>query len=330
MAEKTIEILNRLTATFYPERYHGWGISRKYFEGWYFKIVNEKEDQALAVIPGIAMDENGQKQAFIQVLDGKRKQAHYQKFNFDRFSSAAQRFQVNIDKNYFSQDQLKIDLPYLNGELNFIGHCPWPSKWYSPGIMGPFSFVPFMECYHGILSMNHRINGTLTYQNEIIDFTNGKGYIEKDWGHSFPEGYCWMQSNHFSDPEIAVKSSVAKIPWLGSAFVGFIAGVWLHGSLVPFTTYNGTKLIQSKISEKEVQQVMENKNYRLELFAKRDEATSLASPIQGFMDGKIQESMTSEIQVILNDKRNKKMLINDTGRNASLEVAGKIDEIQTG
>jgi hypothetical protein len=51
--------------------------------------------------------------------------------------------------------------------------------------MGPYAFVPFMECYHGILSMDHKINGQLIIHDEIIDFTGGKGYMEKDWGQSF-------------------------------------------------------------------------------------------------------------------------------------------------
>jgi len=72
---------------------------------------------------------------------------------------------------------------------------------------------------------------------------------------------------------------------------------------------------------------MENKNYRLEILALREAATYLASPISGFMDGRIEESMNSRIEVQLYDKINKKMLLNDTGRNAGLEVAGNIKEI---
>lgn len=325
-----LELLKRLNATFHPERYHGWGISRKYFEGWYYKIINQEEDRALAIIPGIAMDKKGNKQAFVQVLDGKNNLANYFKFDSEQFSTSSNRFYVEIGNNQFSAENIKLELPHLRGELRFKGLSPWPSKWYSPGIMGPFSFVPFMECYHGIISLNHEIKGTLVYKNEPIDFSEGRGYIEKDWGRSFPEGYCWMQSNHFSENKIAVKSSVAKIPWLGSSFIGFIAGVWLHNRLIPFTTYNGTALIQSKATAPEVRQVMENKDYRLELFAKRNKAAGLASPIQGLMDGRIEESMTSEIQVILQDKRSGNILLDDTGRNASLEVAGNIAAIQIG
>ena len=59
--------------------------SKNYFEGWYFKLVNHDGSEALAIIPGIAMDEQGNKQAFIQVLDGKRKSARYHKFVFEDF-----------------------------------------------------------------------------------------------------------------------------------------------------------------------------------------------------------------------------------------------------
>jgi hypothetical protein len=45
------------------------------------------------------------------------------------------------------------------------------------------------------------------------------------------------------------------------------------------------------------------------------------------MDGRISESMTSRLEITLSDKTSGKILFRDTGRNASLEVAGKIEEI---
>jgi hypothetical protein len=193
--------------------------------------------------------------------------------------------------------------------------------------MGPFAFVPFMECYHGVLSMNHKIEGNLIINGETIDFTNGKGYIEKDWGHSFPSAYFWMQTNHFSTSGVSLKLSVANIPWLGSSFVGSIAGIWLNNRLIQFTTYNGSKLLKSHADKQKVELVIENKNYRLEILAHREIATILASPILGFMNGRIEESMTSEIDVVLFDKKLKVCLLQDTGRNAGLEVAGDIEKI---
>jgi len=318
---------NKLQALFNAEQYHGWGKTKRYFEGWYYKVLNAKEDKAFAFIPGVAMDENGGQQAFIQVLDGKKLTAAYHKYDFKQFKPQTGTFEVEIANNFFQRDKIELDLPNIKGQLTFQNQIPWSSTWYSPNIMGPFSFVPFMQCYHGILSMNHTIQGALEIDGETIDFTGGKGYMEKDWGRSFPSGYIWMQTNHFSEDGISLKSSVANIPWMGTSFIGYIAGVWLHDRLIEFTTYNFTKLRKSFANQDRVELVMENKNYLLEILAHREAATSLASPIAGFMDGRIEESMTARIDVQLTDKKNQKILLEDTGRNAGLEVAGRIADI---
>ena len=233
---------DRIYALWNLECYHGWNKSKKFFEGWYYKIISADQKHALAIIPGIAMDEHGTKQAFIQVLDGRNLKASYLKFDAQNFKPNPKKHDLEILGNRFTSDSIELNLPNLKGSLRFKNLNPWSSSWSSPGIMGPFSFVPFMECYHGILSMDHNIEGSLEHNGKIISFDQGKGYMEKDWGHSFPEGYVWMQSNHFSKPGISVKASIAKIPWLGSSFIGHIAGVLIDGELIEFTTYNGTRL----------------------------------------------------------------------------------------
>ena len=60
-----------------PELYHGHQQDPPFFEGWYYKIINQEESKAFALIPGIAMDEEGQKHSFIQILDGKKCTAKY-------------------------------------------------------------------------------------------------------------------------------------------------------------------------------------------------------------------------------------------------------------
>jgi len=317
----------KIRSVFNPSFYQGWGKTSKYFEGWYFKVVDTTEKYAFAFIPGIAMDENGKKQAFIQVLDGKRKTAVYHRFDASDFVPATDRFEVQIQQNKFSNNELALDLPGISVNLKFENSVPWPNPWYSPGIMGPYTFVPFMECYHGIVSMDHVIEGSINIDKERIDFSNGKGYIEKDWGRSFPSAYVWMQSNHFKQKNTSLKVSVAKIPWVRNSFVGFIAGLWLKDHLIQFTTYNKSKLVQSIIDKDQVELLLQNRHYKLEIRARRDDATSLASPILGFMDGRIEESMTSNIEVWLTDLKSNKVIFHDTGRNTGLEVAGKIDEI---
>lgn len=322
-----MHISKKINALFHPEKFQGWGKKKKYFEGWYFKIINAAETKAYAIIPGIALDDKGNKQSFIQVLDGRLLSSRYHQFSFESFVPSADKFRVAINNNHFSSSAIHLDLPDLKGKLEFSGNIPWPKYWYSPGIMGPFTFIPFMECKHGIVSMDHTINGELEVYGESLDFNNGRGYIEKDWGQSFPEGYIWMQSNHFSKPGISLKASVAKIPWIRNSFTGFIAGLWMNGRLIKFTTYNQSVLKKSFADSETVELVFENKKYRLEITAQRDVATSLASPIRGMMEGRIEESMSATIEIKLTDKKSQHLIFQDTGRNAGLEVAGNIAAI---
>lgn len=319
--------MNKIQTILQPDRFQGKGKTKCYFEGWYFKIINAEESKAFAIIPGVAMDVSGKRHAFIQILDGKNETSAYYKFEFEQFSYNKDRFEISIGANNFSNSEIKLDLENIKGTLRFSSLIPWPSSWYSPGIMGPYSFVPFMECYHGILSMNHQLEGSLTIKDETINFTAGKGYMEKDWGRSFPSAYFWMQTNHFSHENISFKASVAKIPWLGFTFTGFIAGIWINNQLIQFTTYNGSKLMKSYADKEKVELIFENRNYKLEVMAHRHKATQLASPISGFMEGRIEESLTSTINLTLYDKKNKTILLKDLGRNAGLEVAGEIKKI---
>jgi tocopherol cyclase len=49
--------------------------------------------------------------------------------------------------------------------------------------MGLAGFVPFLTCYHGIGSLMHDLNGSISSSKELqVDFTGGNGYVEKDWG----------------------------------------------------------------------------------------------------------------------------------------------------
>jgi hypothetical protein len=115
------------------------------------------------------------------------------------------------------------------------------------------------------ISRRAPIVGRLEVQGESINFNNGRGYIEKDWGRSFPSAYVWMQSNHFGKPGISLKCSVAKVPWLGASFVGFIAGIWMNNRLIKFTTYNKSALRKLSIASDSVELLFENKNHSLEI-----------------------------------------------------------------
>jgi tocopherol cyclase len=322
-----LAIRKKIRSLFNPSIYQGWGNKKRYFEGWYFKVVNASETKAFAFIPGIAMEESGVSHAFVQLLDGKEKRSDYFSYDTTSFVPSDKKFELSIENNYFSADGIRLDLPNVTGSLNFSGVVPWPNHWYSPGIMGPYTFVPFMECNHGIVSMDHSLSGSLTVNGEVIDFTGGRGYIEKDWGHSFPSAYIWMQSNHFSSPGISFKASVARIPWVTGNFTGFIAGLWLGDRLYQFTKYSGTRLSRLSVTNSTVELEFTNRSGIINISAPVDRTTSLASPVKGLMGGRIEESMTSTISLTLSERNTRQIIYSGEGRNASIEVSGDMQTL---
>ena len=48
--------------------------------------------------------------------------------------------------------------------------------------MGWYAFVPFMECYHSVVSMSHFIEGSADFGSGDTDFMGGKGYHGKRLG----------------------------------------------------------------------------------------------------------------------------------------------------
>ncbi len=188
---------------------------KRYFEGWYFKHVSAKLDHVYSFIPGVALTKTD-KHAFIQVIDGITGQTWNVKYPLSEFDYSKKEFHVRVGKSNFFEKGIKlnIDVPDLKtkGEISYGDFVKYPSSVFSPGIMGWYSFVPFMECKHGIGSILHKLNGSLTINNSEINFNEGTCYIEKDWGTSFPESWIWLHCNTFEKPGSSFTFSVAKIP----------------------------------------------------------------------------------------------------------------------
>jgi hypothetical protein len=328
-------VLESIRAIWKPAMYHGFGKRRRFFEGWYFKCVSEACDAVYAVIPGVSLGANGEQHAFIQILDGLKRTSTYHRYKMNEFSSARDHFDIRIGANRFTLDHLSLDVAAevaVRGELRFRDVHPWPVRPFSPGVMGWYALVPAMECYHGVLSFNHRLDGALSFAGRDIDFTGGKGYIEKDWGRSFPKAWVWTQTNHFGEPDACLTASVARIPWLGSSFTGHVVGLWLRGRLYRFATYTGAKVSRLEVSQDEVALMVEDRSHALEIRCRRQEGAVLAAPREGEMTGRIVEAMTATTDVCLSTKVRGGLTrgFADTGRLASLEVAGDIDLLLAG
>jgi tocopherol cyclase len=305
----------------HPALYHH-GKKPPFFEGWYYKLISADESIRCAVIPAVILGEHGH--AFIQVADSVSGRMEYYSFPLSEFWASKKDFEVRIADNKFTLDGFSLNLhadsgQTVTGQVHLHGTRPWPVTLFSPGIMGWYAWVPSMECYHGVLSLDHALSGSLNFGDRLADFSAGRGYLEKDWGASFPEGYVWMQTNHFDRPGISLIASVAVIPWRGSAFPGFILGFLLDGKLHRFATYTGARLEVLELTPEHVWITVSDRQQRLELRAERAEGIPLKGPTKRDMGARVDESLSARVHVRLSSRRGH-TLFEGVGRNAGLEI----------
>lgn len=324
--------LEGLVLNLHPERYHGQGKRPPFFEGWYFKLIDAAEQERYAIIPGVSLAQQGLgPHAFIQIFDGVRGTAAYVVYPLGEFWAATNAFTVHIGPNRFTREALTLDITegplQVQGHLRFTDSVAWPVTLTTPGIMGWYAWVPFMECYHGVLSLDHVIQGALTINGVAHDFTAGRGYIEKDWGQAFPSAWVWQQSNHFDEPGVSLTASIAMIPWVRHSFRGFIVGLWRQGTLYRFATYTGAVTESLEIAPDRVHWILSDRLYRLEMYSRRTNATPLRAPSRSDMERRVPETLSALIDVRLTARCNGALLFEGSGRNAGLEIAGDLETL---
>lgn len=298
-----------------------------YFEGWYYKQVSADAKTAISFIPGLSLLDDD-KHSFIQyILVDERLEkgisTGYLRFPVSAFRWEDNPFKIEIGANTFTNDAvtvaLQTDTDTISGTLQLGPLTPIKTSVYAPTIMGPFTYIPKMECYHGIVSMNHQLSGSLEINEHTVDFTNGKGYIEKDWGSKFPQNYIWLQCNHFPEEDTSLFFSMAYIPFYVRDFLGFICNIQVQGKEYRFATYNNSLVNLASLTDKRVSIALENAAASVSIHAEIHHQGHLLAPVASGMDKIIKEGVSGMIHLNLWDKQ-KDFHYQGTGYMAGIEI----------
>lgn len=250
---------------------------RDYFCGWYFKC--QSDTQTLAVIPAVHTSKKD-KSCSVQIItdDG----AWNIPMPYHDFQKQTKNFHIKTAGNYFGQNGIKLCINTSDcsakGAVRFGEFSP-----IQYDIMGPFQYVPFMECRHSVLSMKHTVNGDICINGINYHFDNGVGYIEGDCGYSFPKEYAWTQC-HFKGGSLML--SVADIPFGFFHFTGVITVIQFKGKEYRLATYLGAKTV--KIENGEIVIRQGDMILRAKLIEKHTHP--LLAPVSGMMSRTIHES----------------------------------------
>jgi len=313
---KKINLINN------PELFQGekyLNTNKNYFEGWYFK--NTSKNQVISFIPGININKY-EKKAFIQIITNNN--SYFVDYDIDDFEYGYDPFYVKIGNNFFSRDNIHIDIKdkkqnlVVYGEVKYSNRKTINTNVLAPNIMGPFSYVPFMECNHAVISMKTESDGLIVINNKKIYFNKGIGYIEKDWGYSFPKTYIWIQGNDFKNIDASFMISIADIYYKFFRFRGFICSLIVSGKEYRFATYNNTKLLKYDISNNWIEIKLKKGHYYLEINSKLDDCFKLKAPVNGKMSKDVLETISATVEVTL--KKDDEIILSNASKNCGLEV----------
>lgn len=250
-------------------------VKKEYFKGWYFKCANKT--QTVAFIPSVHYY-NGKTKTFLQIITDN---AAYQ-LPFPQIKLREKPLFAKLGRSVLSQYGIKLNIRAekltAQGVLRFGKLTP-----ISYDIMGPFKYVPFMQCRHSVYSMAHRVDGKITINGQRYKFSNDVGYIEGDRGKSFPKRYVWTQCN-FAEGSLML--SAADIPVFGFCITGIICVIMLNGKEYRIATYLGAKL---KYIGNNTITVFQG-GYQLTARLIKKNAHPLSAPVKGEMNRTIHES----------------------------------------
>lgn len=205
---------------------------RDEFCGWYFKC--QTGSQTLALIPAFHVHD-GTEAGSVQLISDST--TWNVSLPAAECRMSRRRPLARLGRSVFSPSGIHLDLRdsqcHAWGEVRF--GPPSPIRY---DIMGPFAWVPFLECRHRIFSMRHRVTGRLVVNDTEFRFSDALGYIEGDRGCSFPRHYAWSQC-FFSQGSLML--SVAEIPLGPIRFTGAIAVIRLGQTEYRLATYLGAR-----------------------------------------------------------------------------------------
>lgn len=253
---------------------------RNYFCGWYFRC--QSEIQTLAIIPSF---HKTKEDSFCTIQFITDKEAFNLQFPYSDYHKDAN--QITIADNRFARDGITLDIKTValcaNGSIRFSDFTPLRYD-----IMGPFKYVPFMQCRHSVFSMRHSADGEIILNGTPFVFRNAIGYIEGDRGHSFPSKYVWTQCS-FSEGSLML--SIADIPFGAFRFTGVIGVVLLNGKEYRIATYLGAKVV--KITPEEI--IVQQGAYTFTVMPQEFSGHPLRAPVSGAMKRTIHEHPSCKV-----------------------------------
>ncbi len=252
---QTLQALQRQPRLQTPHSgYHWDGITRSYFEGWYFRVTLPEIAQTFAFMYSIEDPIGGQSNSggAVQILGIdeeylSRSFPDVKQFRTSYNSLELEHWRETKKEGYKVTASLNQGCIYAPRHQQY---CRWEYQvqplygWGNPRLTqqataGWLSYLPVFDPGWQILMAHGLATGWLEWQGRKYDFTDAPAYCEKNWGTSFPKKWFWINCNSFTHEynlALTAVGAVRQVLWW-EELVGMI-GIHYQGQFIEFVPEN--------------------------------------------------------------------------------------------
>ncbi len=275
-----------------------------YFEGWFQKVYAKEYQSSFVIIYGYATQNTEDKFGFIQILfPNKATEIIY--FNKNEFSCDPDRHIVRMGENLLTTELIQINTKDLNIHLKLMNNQVVKTFRNS---MGYSYFLPNLPCYHAVLNTGHRVTGEIKQKNDCFIFEDELGYLEKNWGSSFPKTYYWLHAVDPNDPQVSLLFSIAEIEWIGKKFNRHVGHVHFDEKQLDFRSLKNVAVSFQRSSKDEHEIRLTSKTLQMEITIRHRSKVQFKGPSKGRLSRDIIHFPDAIIQIRLSENNKVRML----------------------
>ena len=311
---------------------------RNYFEGWYFR--EQTEDLTIAFVPTLHYDEEGRMTGSLQVILPEK--SWFFAYDHPVNMNLPDSLFVVLGKNVFTEAciHLDIDEPGLRIKGDIYFDREPGAKLHVMGPLGLPLVSRLLPCAHKIWATEQELSGELEIlaggapletkprkgtgdcadvahrgNGKVFSFNDGKGYMEADYGKTFPKTYFWTHCNWFDEKNLRIACAGVELSFAGyrGAFLGCFACIDQDGYKVKLATYLGARVEHFSADGFRIRQG----KYVFEGWKMEGKPVKLQSPRDGAMGEKTDEYLTCTVRYKLS--RGGEVIFDEISQRAAYE-----------
>lgn len=296
-----------------------------YFEDWYFKLAAKDVEDRIDFF--IGKRKTGEQVQYFVTISGSMLK---QDISYKEPIVVMDEKEITIGESKFTTTKIVCDIEregnVIKGEVEVTEPITLPTSFIKRGLMGPFDRFPLLKSHHDIPCLQGILKGSLVINGKSICFNDGKIYIEKSYGKSFPKVWIRSQCNHFKSANMAVMIGIARLPLVFEYYTAFAIPVFYKGKLEVFSNYNGGHIAKLYRYKDYIHLIVLQKNKMLEIRIYGDQESNRTSMHHSYDIRDVYLCKNAKIEVRLQQSNH--IIFDEVGRYAELEIGGNTSKLK--